>query len=133
MKWLFGLSLVIFVAGCDDKELQTLQRVSDRALEKVGALAQDAQAKVSFPLAHPPLAEIKPPEPDLAERVSKRLQWDRYLSSLAIKVTAEKDAVVLQGDVATDEQRRRALLLAESTTGVPKVSDQMQIKASAGD
>ena len=61
-------------------------------------------------------------------RVAVRLLWERSLADVEVRVQVVKPGVVrLQGSV-TAEQRRRAIEVAESTQGVEKVLDELEIR-----
>jgi hypothetical protein len=62
---------------------------------------------------------------NLESRVAARLRWDKQLLDTPLEVHATGDVVELQGKVRDLEQRRRAVMLAESTTGVVTVKDSL--------
>jgi osmotically-inducible protein OsmY len=59
-------------------------------------------------------------------RVGARLGWDKNLEGLAIQVEADGATVKLHGKVPDPAKRRRAVELATSTSGVEKVTDEME-------
>jgi osmotically-inducible protein OsmY len=64
--------------------------------------------------------------------VLTRLRWDKGLAGTAVQVDTPGTGVVrLQGIVADDQQRRRAVDLAESTQGVEKVVDELTVGPAA--
>jgi osmotically-inducible protein OsmY len=63
----------------------------------------------------------------LDARVSARLRWDKSLEGAQIQVAVTDGAVDLKGTVRDEDQRRRAVGLAESTVGVGKVNDLLVI------
>jgi osmotically-inducible protein OsmY len=64
--------------------------------------------------------------------VLTRLRWDKGLAGTAVQVDTPGTGVVrLQGTVADDQQRRRAVDLAESTQGVEKVVDELTVGPAA--
>ncbi len=128
MKRLLALSFLCLLVGCDDRELAALRRVGDKALEKASNLAAQAKTKVPLALPDTPPAAA---EPSTVEKVAKRLRWDRDLAQVAIDVKAEKDGLLLTGVVPSEEAKRRAIGIAESTTGVAKVVDQLSVKPKA--
>lgn len=130
MKRLTGLVLLLgLAAGCDDQEIDALRRVGDKAMAKVSGLADQARAKVKLPLPEmPPAAQIPSPAASLAEQVRCRLKWDRPLADLHLEVRTEGNKIMLSGLVHGDDQRRRAVALAESTVGVDTVIDQLSIR-----
>ena len=66
-------------------------------------------------------------ETALAGRVTARLRWDKKLADAQIQASATAGRVELKGKVRDPEQRRRAVELAESTTGVDKVTDALEV------
>lgn len=125
-----GLAALLLagVSGCEEQELQALRKVGDLTVSKVSGLIQDAKGRVQLPMTEtPPPARINIATPGLAERVRSRLQWDRHLSSLSIQVQLDGTHARLQGQVTSDEQRRRAVSLAESTAGIDGVVDELRL------
>jgi hyperosmotically inducible protein len=66
------------------------------------------------------------PEP-LDGRVKARLNTDKKLEGVDFAVSAEGDEVKLRGIVPNSASRRRAIELAENTTGVSKVVDELAV------
>lgn len=66
-------------------------------------------------------------ETTLAGRVAARLHWDKKLVDAQIQAAATGNTVELRGTVRDLEQRRRAVELAETTTGVDKVTDALEV------
>lgn len=60
-------------------------------------------------------------------RVAARLHWDKSLSDASIHVKATGAEVELKGTVQTQEQKRRAVDLAETTAGVERVDDALEL------
>lgn len=60
-------------------------------------------------------------------RVSRRLLWDKTLTDLPIEVQVIEGVVELRGKVAGEDQRRRAIELAEATAGVEQVRDLLEV------
>ena len=63
----------------------------------------------------------------LDTRVSARIRWDKSLAGAQVQVSAKGTTVELKGTVRDMKQRRRAVELAESTTGVETVTDSIQV------
>lgn len=61
-------------------------------------------------------------------RVSARLSWDRTLADAEIQVQLADGVVELTGQVRNGEQQRRAVALAQSTLGVEKVNDRLEVR-----
>jgi osmotically-inducible protein OsmY len=66
-------------------------------------------------------------DPTLDARVSLRLRWDKSLGDTLIQVRATDGVVELKGTVHDLAQRRRAVELTESTAGVERVTDALEI------
>ena len=64
----------------------------------------------------------------LENRVKTRLHWDRALAEASIEVHATDKAVELKGTLSSQEQVRRAVELAESTVGVDRVVNSLQVE-----
>ena len=56
-----------------------------------------------------------------------RLETDRRLEGIAFTVTADGASVKLQGIVPDETARKRAVALAENTTGVEAVVDELAV------
>ena len=57
--------------------------------------------------------------------MAARLRWDKQLADTAIEVVPAGAGVELRGKVRNLEQRRRAVMLADSTAGVEGVKDSL--------
>jgi len=72
--------------------------------------------------------QITAAERELLGRVSQRLTFDKYLAGSAMQLTVRADgAVILQGSVAGEAARKRAVELVESTLGVTAVVDELGV------
>ena len=72
--------------------------------------------------------QISAQERDLLGRVSQRLTFDKQMVGSALQLTVQADgAVVLQGSVADESSKRRAVDLAQSTLGVTTVVDELAV------
>ena len=116
--------LVIFIAllaaGCNRQDADGLERVGRKVLER-------AQAAVS-PLREKFDDTVKGfgGTTGLRERVQQRLQWDKALADTTIDVAVADHEIELKGKLKSAEQRRRAVELAESTSGVERVTDHLE-------
>ena len=63
----------------------------------------------------------------LEDRVKARLQSDKQLDGVTFGVSADGGVVKLSGVVPDAKARRWAVELAESTTGVEKVVDELAV------
>lgn len=119
--WASGLLLV---SGCSPQDGECLTRISRYGRDRLQRLLVEW---ANNGLA-PPAERATWTEHLLAARVQARLQWDRELAGASLQVVVQQEKVVLQGTVTNAAQRRRALELAGTTTGVNQVEDQLQIQ-----
>jgi osmotically-inducible protein OsmY len=111
------LITVVCLAGCNQQDADGLARIGKKVAARAGSAAGPLRDR--FDSGVRGLASVK-------ERVQARLRWDRQLADAAIDVSANAGDVELKGVLATEEQRRRAVELAESTHGVERVTDSLQ-------
>jgi osmotically-inducible protein OsmY len=113
-----AIALVVLITGCNQQDADGLGRVGKKVLAQAGTVTDPLRDR--FDSGVRGLASVK-------ERVQARLQWDTHLANIAIEVHATAGSVELKGHVKTDEQRRRAVDLAESTQGVECVRDSLEV------
>jgi hypothetical protein len=118
--WLL-LGLAGLTAGCSRQDTERLARIGKHIAAHAEALTADCRAGLGS--SWNGVGEGV----GLGARVGARLRWDKDLAGLPIQVHAVAGTVELKGTVRELAQRRRAVELAESTTGVEKVNDQLQI------
>lgn len=71
---------------------------------------------------------IRTQEKELLNRVTQRIEWDKQLSGSTMQVEVQPGGVVLlKGSVMNDVAKERAVDLAESTTGVTSVTDELAV------
>jgi hyperosmotically inducible periplasmic protein len=63
----------------------------------------------------------------IEDRVKNRLETDRGLQGISFTIAADGDTITLRGIVPDIKARKHALELAESTTGVEKVIDELAV------
>jgi hypothetical protein len=118
------LGLAALAAGCNRQDTERLARVGRRVVAKAEALTSDLRENLGDGwkgfCASTELAGLE-------ARVAARLRWDKGLTDAAVTVHATGGDVELKGTVHDPTQRRRAVELAESTAGVEKVTDSMQL------
>lgn len=115
--WLV-LALAALTTGCSRQDSERLARIGKHVAARAEALTTDCQAGLSCGWGG---------AVGVAAHVSARIRWDKSLAGLAIQVHAAGSTVELKGTVRELAQRRRAVELAETTVGVEKVNDQLQI------
>jgi osmotically-inducible protein OsmY len=111
------LFLLLLAAGCSRQDTECLARIGRKLADKAHAAA-DVVGKADVGWKRADLT--------VTERVSQRLRTEKLLEGITIDVRGDTE-VELRGAVQTAQQRQRALDLAESTTGVEKVTDSLQI------
>jgi hypothetical protein len=77
--------------------------------------------------APPPAAAVPVAEPDAAARVTLRLRYEKTLAGSSIQVAAIEGGLELKGKVKDARQKKRAVELAESTTGVDRVTVSLEV------
>ncbi len=123
--WLFLLVPAALAAGCNSEDADRMARVGHKVLEKAQSLAPDSDGPLSRLQAFGPGRESV----TLDSRVAARLRWDKTLSDVEIQVRADGGVVELKGTVREAAQRQRAIELAESTMGVQRVTDSLEVAA----
>jgi len=116
--------LAVSITGCNNEDTDHLARLGHKVAEKAEAALGGADGKLlsSFPAVGGDAAQ-----PTLSSRVSARLRWDKVLAEVRIEVNESGTTVELKGTVAEQAQKLRALELAESTEGVEKVTDKLEV------
>lgn len=105
------------LAGSKQSDAEILTRVGRVAAKKVKAVMPDASALAG------PLVALTPPDlMPVADRVRLRIKTDSRMNGVTITVTSTAEGdVTLRGEVASADQRRWAVGLAQDTAGVKKV------------
>ena len=112
------LVVSFFLTGCNRQDTEALTRIANKihSRSEVASSAVQANAAASWNVVG---------EPSLDVRVAGRLRWDKELSGLAIEVVNTANGIELRGQVQTMEQRRRAMMIADTTAGVTSVTDSL--------
>jgi osmotically-inducible protein OsmY len=124
--WGLLLALAALAGGCNQEDAERMARVGRKLTTRAEALTADQGGglKKGWQAVRDGWQETT-----LAGRVAARLRWDKRLADSQIQASATGNIVELKGAVHDLEQRRRALDLAESTIGVEKVTDALEIAA----
>ena len=109
------LPILLLLTGCVKQDAEILARVGRKFADKAQASTADLREKI-------PLRTNSSP----TDLVRQRIDSDKSLQAAKIQVVAAGTEVELQGTVSADE-KRRAVELAESTRGVSKVVDSLQL------
>jgi osmotically-inducible protein OsmY len=113
--------LVLFLcAGCNRQDTEALQSISRKLLARSEALTGEVKTGAASSWQNTPAMM------GLEARVLNRLRWDKQLADVSIDIKAIGNVVEVQGKVRNLEQRRRVVMLAESTTGVEGVRDLLE-------
>jgi osmotically-inducible protein OsmY len=125
---LCGLFLVfaVLAGGCNPEDAERMARLGRKVAARAETVTIDQLGDLQKGWQAVPNGWQ---EATLAGRVSARLRWDKKLTDCQIQASATGASVELKGTVRDLDQRRRALDLAEATTGVEKVTDALEIAA----
>ena len=120
----FLIATCLVASGCQNKDAEHLAEFGSRLAETVrnwaGPNGRPIRGLESVPLRIGELA--------LDARVTARLKWDKELAESPIQAKSIGESVVeLTGKVGTTEAQRRAVELAQTTVGVEKVIDKLEI------
>ena len=127
--WRFcgGLILVAAIAGgCNQEDAERVVRIGQKLSSRVESVTAEPTGGLNRGWQ---VVRNGWQETTLAGRVAARLSWDKQLADARIQASATGAVVELKGTVRDAEQRRRAVDLAETTTGVEKVTDALEITA----
>jgi osmotically-inducible protein OsmY len=114
---------VALALGCTNEDADRLGKIGRRiAARTESILADDGRLSRGCLALRSELSENA-----LDARVTLRLRWDKELTSSAIQVTAAGSVVELSGTLSDAALRQRAVDLAQSTVGVTKVIDSLEL------
>ncbi|CAN5154984.1 hypothetical protein BH10PLA2_BH10PLA2_02290 [soil metagenome] len=127
--------LCLAPVGCEKEDPEHLSNLAKKVAARAEPVVSnlDAQwlqrfhptAERSQP-ALPPVA-VPIAEPDAVARVTSRLRYEKSLGGTSIQVVANEGALELKGKVQNVAQKKRAVELAESTTGVDRVTESLEV------
>jgi hypothetical protein len=107
------------LAGCQKHDAEALASIGGKIAERAHAYAAQMHQKCpSLPGS-------------LEGRVRNRLTTDKSLAESVVDVVVSDKNVELKGSLATQEQVRRAVDLAESTVGVENVVNSLRVEAAS--
>jgi hypothetical protein len=117
---LAGMALL---GGCDRQDADRLADMGRKAAGHLEHASGGAQGKLASGLQG-----LLPGGCDTLDgRVSARLRWDKHLIGTQIQVHLKGEVIELRGTVTNQEQKQRAVQLAEMTAGVQRVSDLLSV------
>ncbi|HEV3118099.1 MAG TPA: BON domain-containing protein [Gemmataceae bacterium] len=120
------LVVALGMAGCKEDDTTRLASVGHKLAQRAEAAVGSADGKLFSGLQ---VMGGDAAHANLTARVTTRLRWDKALANTNIEVSESEGTVELKGTVQEPAQKQRALELAESTEGVDKVTDSLEIAA----
>jgi hyperosmotically inducible protein len=112
------LALISAAASAQDGPL----RRAGRALDQTG---KNIRSTVETEVAR---GQITAQERDVLNRVGKRIDWDKQMAGSTLRLEVQPGGVViLQGSVPSAAAKLRAVDLAQNTSGVTSVIDQLAV------
>jgi hyperosmotically inducible periplasmic protein len=122
-SWLLA-GLVLTGMGCNRQDTERLARIGRKTVERTEALTGNVRDSLTNGWQG---VCSTTEETGLEARVATRLRWERSLADVKIDVKVKDSTIELRGNVSDLTKRRRAVALAESTIGVEKVVDLLQM------
>jgi len=118
------LSALVSLAACN-------YAYSDRDADSRAATtpADDAAVATSGTL---PAGDVPLDDAGVTRRIQAKFFLDQTIKARRIDVDTQTGIVTLRGDVASDNERAQALLLARTTEGVQRVEDALSVNAALG-
>ncbi len=124
-KGLVGLGLLSLVCGCGRNDVEQLHKVGHKTMSKLMVATGGSRSKFGSTY-HSVRGSVS--ETSLDSRVAVRLAWERMLAESEIEVETVSPGVVrLTGQVREPVQRQRAQDLAQGTTGVHQVMNEIGV------
>jgi osmotically-inducible protein OsmY len=117
---LVGFALV--AAGCNRQDVDGLGSISRKVLERTQSAVAPLRDNFERTLKDIGVGA------GLKERVQQRLLCDKALAAATIDISVKGAEVELRGTLKSEDQRRRAVDLAETTVGVERVVDQLLVE-----
>lgn len=117
-RW--GVAMLLATAGCVKQDTEILNRVSRKIADRATTTTADLRERLPFRLT-----TVAPPS--LADRVQQRLASDKLLEGTSLTVVMNGLEVEIKGIAERDDQKKRAVELAESTVGVERVIDSINL------
>jgi BON domain len=123
--WLWLALLMTLVGpGCNRQDTECLARISHKAAERTGGLPGGLLDTLANGWHG---AQAVADDGGLEGRVAARLRWEQSLVDVKINIRSKDGAIELSGTVPDLDKRRRAIAVAETTAGVSKVVDSLQL------
>jgi hypothetical protein len=122
MRKLGWLGVALAAVGCGSQDADCLGKLGLRFGDGTRLLVQQCQDRLRQDM---PALRM---EESVASRVGERLKHDKGLADATIEVRMVDGAIELHGQAHSNEQRRRAIDLAEATVGVEHVRDLIEVR-----
>jgi osmotically-inducible protein OsmY len=118
------LTVALSALGCGQQDVDRLARVGRKSAEVFQQATGNTSSEIGqgWQAVRANLDEL-----DLAGRVAARLRWDKSLADARVDVAVTGTAVELKGTIANEDQRARAVLLAQGTAGVQTVTESLRV------
>jgi hypothetical protein len=120
-RWLLAvlvLTMSTLAPGCTRQDNDALARIGRKLADRAEACFDEFKEGL----------HLDPSGGDsLENRVTHRIRWDKTLTDVAIEVKAKGAEIELTGMIADPMLKQRIVDLAESTAGVEKVIDHLQV------
>jgi hyperosmotically inducible protein len=100
--------------------------INTRSAREQAARVADRATAVATVAAHKTGDTLQ--EGGLTAKIKAKMALDDHVNARAINVDSADSVVTLSGQVASEDQRQRALRLARDTAGVTRVVDRLQVK-----
>lgn len=120
-RFVLGMMLLAGAAGCQKNDTETLARIGRKLADRGQDSLGDIRSRIDLKWSPPTI------EPSLEEKVRLRLRFEKDLADIPFEVKAKGAEVELKGKVPHPDHKRRALELAETTRGVEKVTDGLEV------
>ncbi|MFO0925846.1 MAG: BON domain-containing protein [Gemmataceae bacterium] len=122
MRRTVPLLLCLLAGGCSTNDGDVLSQVFHRTGKKIETTLGNAPGEMAARFRVP----VVPMGP--AERVQKRVEWDRFLEGVAVEIDSPAEGVVrLRGEVKDTAAKGRIAELAKATVGVTEVRDELRL------
>ncbi len=118
------ITVGVLGTGCNRQDTECLARISHKAAARTGGLPGGLLENLANGWHG---VHAVGEEAGLEGRVAARLRWEQSLADVKINIRSKDGAIELSGTVPDLDKRRRAIAVAETTVGVNKVVDSLQL------
>lgn len=121
LGWL--LTVAVLLTGCSRNDADRLGKIGKIVSLRIEAVVGDMTDDFSQRLHQ---SRENRQQHQLSWQITKRLESDKGLADCKIEVFVQDNQVELKGRVKDTQQRRHAVEIVESTTGVTRVKDSLK-------